>query len=85
MDTSEDDSSCSIDIIEDYDKERMEVAKHDLNKIFSKINKSFQDLGDLNDGVKSNDNKTEKTEVSFKVNMTNRPSASDSELTQDKM
>ena len=83
MDASEEDSSCSIDIIENYDKEQMEVAKHDLNKIFSKINKSLQDLGDLDDnGAKSGD-RTERTEVSFQINMTNPP-ASDYDFTPDK-
>ena len=61
----------------------MELAKHDLNKIFSKINKSLQDLGDLDDnGAKSGD-RTERTEVSFQINMTNPP-ASHYDLTQDK-
>ena len=85
MDTSEDDSSCSIDIIEEHDREQMELAKNDLNKIFSKINKSLRDLGDPdNNGAKSKDSnsKTERTEVSFQINMTH-PSTSDHELGQE--
>lgn len=76
MDTDSD-IHCSVDILDDEDENKVEIAKKDLTLIFNKINKSLSDLDKLdlgssdseNHASKSKKNLKEKSEVSFKVNI----------------
>ena len=71
------DIHCSVDILDDEDENKVEIAKKDLTLIFNKINKSLSDLDKLdlgsgdseNHASKSKKNLKEKSEVSFKVNI----------------